>query len=60
MGFLPLAVVVLALMVLIGFFNEKTLKLTNEIALMLFSSVIGSVFSSLLPSASIPRSIRRK
>ena len=43
MGFLPLAVVVLALIVLIGFFNEKTLKLTNEIALMLFSSVIGVI-----------------
>lgn len=43
MGFLPIAVVVLALMVLIGFFNEKTLKLTDEIALMLFSSVIGVI-----------------
>ena len=43
MGFLPVAVVVLALMVLIGFLNEKTLKMTNEIALMLFSSVIGVI-----------------
>ena len=41
MEFLPVTVVVLALVVLIGFFNEKTLKLTNEIALMLYSSIIG-------------------
>ena len=43
MDFLPVAVAVIALVVLIGFINEKTLKMTNEIALMLFSSIVGVV-----------------
>ncbi len=37
-------VFVLALIVLFGFLNEKVFKLTNEIALMLISFVVGLIF----------------
>ena len=32
---------VIALICILGFFNEKVTKLTYEIALMLFSSILG-------------------
>ena len=41
--FLAYAVLLLSLIVLIGFFNEKKTKLTYEIALMLFSIFIGTL-----------------
>ncbi len=41
--FLPMFVFVMVFVVVIGFFNERTTKLTYEIALMLFSLVIGGV-----------------
>ncbi|MCR4657703.1 MAG: sodium:proton antiporter [Lachnospiraceae bacterium] len=41
--FLTYAVILLSLIVLIGFFNEKKTKLTYEIALMLFSILIGTI-----------------
>ena len=44
-GFLPYAVIVLSMIVFIGFFNEKVTHLTYEIALMLFSLVIGTVIT---------------
>ena len=36
-------VVVISLVCLLGFFNEKVTKLTYEISLMLFSVVIGGI-----------------
>lgn len=42
-GFLTSVVIILSLIVLIGYFNEKVTKFTYEIALMLFSIVIGIV-----------------
>lgn len=42
MGIVPF-VLIMALVVLLGFFNEKVTKLPNEIALMLFSTIIGIV-----------------
>lgn len=41
--FLANAAILLALVVAFGFFNEKVTKLTHEIALMLFASVLGAV-----------------
>ena len=40
-GFLPIAVFILFMIVMIGFFNEKVTGLTYEIALMLFSVILG-------------------
>lgn len=40
--FLPQAVVLLFLIVLLGFFNEKVTKIPYEISLMLFSIIIGA------------------
>lgn len=42
-SFLLKTVLVLAFVVLLGFFNEKITKLTYEIALMLFSTVLGGI-----------------
>ncbi len=42
MSFLFIFVLALAMICLLGFFNEKVTKLTYEIALMLFSVVIGA------------------
>ncbi len=42
-SFLPYVVVLMFLIVGIGYFNERKTKLTYEIALMLFSMVIGAV-----------------
>ncbi len=42
-NFLTLAVLLLLLVVLLGFFNEKVTKLTYEISLMLFSVIVGGV-----------------
>lgn len=42
-GFLMSTVILLSLVVLLGFFNEKVTKLTYEISLMLFSVIIGAV-----------------
>ncbi len=42
-NFLTIAVILLALIVLLGFFNEKVTKITYEISLMLFSVVIGGI-----------------
>ncbi|MBQ9605741.1 MAG: sodium:proton antiporter [Lachnospiraceae bacterium] len=42
-SFLPFFVLLMLLVVGLGFFNEKVTKLTGEIALMLFSTVIGAV-----------------
>lgn len=41
--FLILTVIILLLVVLLGFFNEKVTKFTYEISLMLFSAIISSV-----------------
>lgn len=41
--FLESVVVLLALVVVLGYFNEKVTKLTHEIALMLFAVLIGSL-----------------
>ncbi len=41
--FLPYVVVIMFLIVVLGFFNERKTKLTYEIALMLFSIVIGAI-----------------
>ncbi len=43
MGFLGYAVLLLFMIVVIGFFNEKVTKLTYEIALMIFSIVVGVI-----------------
>ncbi len=43
MGFLGIFVVVMGLVVALGFFNEKVSKMPHEIALMLFSVIIGIV-----------------
>ncbi len=40
-GFLPISVIVLLLVVIFGFINEKITKFTYEISLMLFSVVTG-------------------
>lgn len=40
--FLPQVVVLLFLIVLLGFFNEKVTKIPYEISLMLFSIIIGA------------------
>ncbi|MBQ1487854.1 MAG: sodium:proton antiporter [Lachnospiraceae bacterium] len=45
MNFLTYAVILLGLIVVIGFINEKSSKLTYEIALMLFSVVIGGLLT---------------
>lgn len=50
MSFLFYFVLIIALVCLLGFFNEKVTKLTYEISLMLFSVVIGVV---LLAAASL-------
>ena len=42
-SFLPYVVIIMLLIVALGFFNERRTKLTYEIALMLFSIVIGGV-----------------
>ncbi len=42
-GFLEKVVLLLAFVVLLGFFNEKVTKMTYEISYMLFSVVIGAV-----------------
>ena len=42
--FLPYVVGIMLLIVVLGFFNERKTKITYEIALMLFSIVIGAVF----------------
>ncbi len=42
-GFLPGTVLILTVIVLTGFFNEKVTKLTYEISLLLFSTVIGGL-----------------
>lgn len=44
-GFLLLASVTLASVVLIGYLNEKVTKLTYEIALLLFSIVLGAILT---------------
>lgn len=41
--FLPFFVVIMILVVGLGYFNEKVTKITDEIALMLFSIIIGAV-----------------
>lgn len=50
-GFLPGTVLILTVIVLTGFFNEKVTKLTYEISLLLFSSVLGGIV--LLISAAV-------
>ena len=42
-NFLTIAVILLALIVFLGFFNEKVTKITYEISLMLFSVGIGGI-----------------
>lgn len=42
-NFLTYVIILLGLIVVIGFFNEKVTKLTYEIALMLFSAIIGAL-----------------
>ena len=41
--FLLITVILLAFIVLLGYFNEKITKLTYEISLMLFSAIIGGI-----------------
>ena len=51
LSFLPQAVILLLLIVLLGFFNEKVTKFPYEISLMLYSVVIGAgvlIFVSVL------------
>lgn len=43
-GFLGKFVLLLAFVVLLGYFNEKVTKLTYEISLMLFSFLVGGIF----------------
>ncbi len=43
--FLLLASVILGMVVLIGYFNEKVTKLTYEIALLMFSVIVGAVIT---------------
>lgn len=43
MSLLPFIVIVMGLVVVLGFLNEKVFKLTHEIALMLFSVILGGV-----------------
>ena len=50
-GFLFYAVLILFLIVLLGFFNEKVTKLTYEIALMIFSVVIGAIVTLIVSAA---------
>lgn len=45
--FLTSAVILLAFVVFVGFFNEKVTKFTYEIALMLFSIIIGGILLSI-------------
>lgn len=42
--FLTSTVIILALIVVLGFFNERVTRLTYEISLMLFSVIIGGLF----------------
>lgn len=42
-GFLQSTVILLAFVVVLGYFNEKVTKLTYEISLMLFSALIGGI-----------------
>ena len=49
--FLPFAVLLLLMIVLIGFFNEKVTKLTYEISLMLFSVFIGGALTFIIASS---------
>ena len=42
-NFLTIAVILLALIVFLGFFNEKVTKITYEISLMLFSVGVGGI-----------------
>ena len=45
MSFLTYTVVLLGLIVCIAFINERTVRLTYEIALMLFASVTGVILT---------------
>lgn len=56
-NFLSYAVVLLAFIVLLGFFNEKVTKLPYEIALMLYSVLIGVCFMA-VTSVSQDASVR--
>ena len=51
-NFLGLTVILMAFIVIIGFFNEKVTKFTYEISLMLFSIIIGAVLLLLKVSLS--------
>ena len=51
MEFLTILVVLLALICILGLFNEKVTKLTYEIALMLFSTVLGIVILIVVSTA---------
>ena len=44
-NFFLLSCVLIGMVVLIGFFNEKVTRLTNEIALMLFATIIGCIIT---------------
>ena len=50
-NFLLYAVTFLLVVVLVSFFNEKVTKLTNEIALLLFSCIIGGIFALIISLA---------
>lgn len=51
MNFITYAVILLGLIVLIGFFNEKKTKLTYEIALMLYAVVLGMILTFIAAAA---------
>ena len=53
-SFLPDFVAIMLLVVVLGFFNEKVTKLTDEIALMLFAIVIGAVLLGISQVITIP------
>ncbi|MEI3218845.1 MAG: hypothetical protein V8S08_03410 [Lachnoclostridium sp.] len=56
LNFLPQAVILLLLIVLLGFFNEKVTKFPYEISLMLYSVVVGIgglILASVIRDASV-------
>lgn len=53
-SFLPDFVAIMLLVVVLGFFNERVTKLTDEIALMLFAIVIGGVLLGVSHVVRIP------
>ena len=49
--FLTITVILLGVVVLLGYFNERVTKLTYEISLMLFSTIIGAAILAIVVTA---------